>query len=380
VDSMNSSDCSWTIDVQGLIEASKLHETVVLLAEQAVRSNDRSMLAKILSQLEGHAIDEVLVKAIDRYIDFLHPGMKKIASVSAQRLPAPGELVIKFGNYPIGFINLPVNNPMRRNIVEFADFKLDAVESAQCWDPINRIFIINRDDRPDRYYSCLRELARMGAPLDRITRFTACIGLAGIGPDIDLTVLTLGGLRWIKRSLTGYPWPGRTQLNGTIGCLRSHLGVVRLAQQQGLENVLILEDDFCFTDDSASHQNALSTFFERRYSYDVCLLSTAYDGLIVPKDDLVSVTRQSCTNASGYMVSREGIPKLVDCFSKALPALIERCDPLRFAVDRCWNQFQGERFLVFKSRIGFQSPSYSDIEGVITADHEALGPSVRVNH
>jgi hypothetical protein len=371
MDSMNSSDCSWTIDVQGLIEASKLHETVVLLAEQAVRSNDRSMLAKILSQLEGHAIDEVLVKAIDRYIDFLHPGMKKIASVSAQRLPAPGELVIKFGNYPLGFSNLPVNNPMRRNIVEFADFKLDAVESAQCWDPINRIFIINRDDRPDRYYSCLRELARMEAPLDRITRFSARIGLAGIGADIDRTVLTrvafLGRLRKIKRSITGLPSPSRRQLHGQIGSLRSHLSVVRLAQQQGLDNVLILEDDFCFTDDIASHQNALTELFERRYKYDVCLLATTRHGLILPKDDLVSVTRQSCTNASGYMVSREGIPKLVDCFSKALPALIERCDPLRFAVDRCWSQLQGERFLVFKSRIGFQLPSYSDIEGVVSA-------------
>jgi hypothetical protein len=66
----------------------------------------------------------------------------------------------------------------------------------------------------------------------------------------------------------------------------------------------------------------------------------------------------------------------VECFSKSLPALIERCDPRRFAVDRCWNQFQGERFLVFKSRVGFQSPSYSDIEGVITDD--GIGASVEL--
>jgi hypothetical protein len=374
--SMHRFNSSWSIDVPRLIEASKLNETVVLLAEQAVGANDRSMLTKILWQLEGHAINELLVKATDRYIDFLHPGMKKIASVVDGRLPTAGELIIKFGNYPIGFSNLPVNNPMRRNILEFADFKFDAVESAHCWDPISRIFIINRDDRPDRYYSCLRELARMGAPLDRITRFPACIGLIGIGTVIEPIVLTrlafLGRLRKIKRSLSGYPWPSRTQLNGAIGCLRSHLAVVGLAQQQGLDNILILEDDFCFTDDIASHQNALSKFFERRYNYDVCLLSTAYDGLIVPKDDLVSITRQSCTNASGYIVSRDGIPKLVDCFSKALPALIARCDPLRFANDRCWNQCQGERFLVFKSRIGFQSPSYSDIEGVITERPDSM--------
>src|SRR5207245_2177138 len=131
---------------------------------------------------------------------------------------------------------------------------------------------------------------------------------------------------------------------------------------------IVVEDDFGFTDDIELHKKTLAEFFHRQYQFDICLLSSSKHGRIAPKDDLVSLPRQQCTNAHGYILSREGINKVVGCWSDALRSLIQTGDTLRFAVDRCWSALQGERFLVFKTGMGFQVPSYSDIEGVVSAD------------
>jgi hypothetical protein len=84
-------------------------------------------------------------------------------------------------------------------------------------------------------------------------------------------------------------------------------------------------------------------------------------------DDLVSITRQRCTNTGAYLASSAGIAKLIECFSHARERLVATGNCQRFAVDRCWVGLQGERFLVFKRRLGFQLPSFSNIEGAMTA-------------
>lgn len=342
------------IDVSALIQSSELHEVVRHLSTSAVVTNDRATLGKVLKQLEGRAVDETLLKETDHLVGFFHPGLKKVACTNIDRAAAPDELVFIFGNYPPSFGGLIINNPIRRNVLDFKHFEFDSIESNQCWDQVSRIFIINRDDRPDRFYSCLRELARMEAPFQRITRFSACVD------PFSQTRLGRLALKYI-------PKVRNKRLHATIGCLRSHLTIIQTAQEQGLDNVLVLEDDFCFTDDIQNHQDSLRQFFDRRYAFDICLLSTSKHGLIVPNDDLTSFVRQPVTSTSGYFVSREGMPKLAACFSEALRALVKSGDTERFAADRCWTELQGDRFLVFKDRLGFQSPSYSDIEGGIAA-------------
>jgi len=68
-----------------------------------------------------------------------------MAKSEPYRVPAPGELVVIFGNYPLGFRSLVVNNPIRRNVLDFWKFRFDVIESDPCWNPIDQIFIINRD-------------------------------------------------------------------------------------------------------------------------------------------------------------------------------------------------------------------------------------------
>ena len=305
--------------------------------ELANFASDPARLRSYLLALEGTAINESLVREVDGYLDVLHPGKRRVATVLIDRTPSPDEFVVILGNYNVGFDSLIVNNPAKRHLFEYENLQgmFDVVEHHPCWEGIGGIFIINRDDRPDRLYSCLRELARMGAPLDAVTRLSARIH---------------------KEHSDAF-------LNSTIGCLQSHLAAVRAARVNPRGHVLILEDDFGFTDDIRSNQMALKTFVERQYGFDVCLLATSRFGEILPKDDLVCLPRQPVTNAGGYLVSQEGLKKLEPCFDSALSDLLRTGDHLRFAADRCWAVLQGERFFTFKRRLGFQLPSFSDIEG-----------------
>ena len=193
------------------------------------------------------------------------------------------------------------------------------------------------DSRPDRFYSTLRELARVNFPLDRVVRHPGHVP----------------------------PPTGGRALDGAIGCLTSHLQVVSRARAEDHRHVLVLEDDFGFLDDIGRVRDDVAQFFARGYAYDVCLLATSKHGRIDPMDDLVSLTRQPCTNTAGHFVSRDGLGRLQACFAESLEGLKATGDIVKHAVDRCWRPLQGERFLVFKRRLGFQLPGFSDIEGEI---------------
>lgn len=295
---------------------------------------------QLLLDMEGAAVDEALIGYVDQYLSHFHAGKRRIATTNPYRQPSADELVVQFGNYPPAFEALAVHNPVRRNILDYwsVPWGFSQIEFSPCWRSVDRVFVINLDGRPDRFYSVVRELARVGVPLDRIVRFPACV----------------------------YTDADDTQVNGQVGCLTSHLQVSRIAADEGLENVLVVEDDFGFIDDVKHVESAVDAFLARQYSYDVCLLATSKFGPIEPFDDLVSMSRQKCTNTGAYFMSRAGSARLVDCFSGALDQLVATGDCLRFAVDRCWSGLQGERFLVFRRRLGFQLPGYSDIEKSVT--------------
>jgi hypothetical protein len=140
-----------------------------------------------------------------------------------------------------------------------------------------------------------------------------------------------------------------------------------MASSAGFGHVLVLEDDFCFTSDLDMHLRDLRTFFERDYEYWVCLIATSKYGAIVPKDDLLSVSLQPCTNAAGYLVSRDGLARLLRVFEEALERLKATRDAASYAADRCWAVLQPSgKFLVFRRKFGFQGSSFSDIERSIS--------------
>ncbi len=288
-----------------------------------------------LSKLCFATIDERTLAASDPFLRMIAGERKIVATPDVARVPADDEVVIVYGYFPHSFDNVVVNNPIRRHVGGFGDLPYDIVEADPRWDGIASIVIINADDRVDRYDAVMRELAMARAPLDRVRRQSAVFERNIDNPSID----------------------------GNIGCLKSHLAALHLAAPNPGEHVLILEDDFCFTSDLATHLDDLSSFVERRYDYVVCLLATSKHGRIEPRDDLVSESRQPCTNAAGYLVSGDQLDRLVAVQERALEQLVATRDLNRYAVDRYWSVLQPEgRFLVFRRKMGFQVASFSDIE------------------
>ena len=88
---------------------------------------------------------------------------------------------------------------------------------------IGKIYYINLDRRTDRREQMETELTRMGLTGERYSAIEA-------NPSI-------------------------------IGCCQSHLNVLKKAKDEGLANVLILEDDFIFIVDKNELEYQMNSFF-----------------------------------------------------------------------------------------------------------------------
>ena len=317
-----------------------MRDRLIRQAKHQVTQSEISEAFKSLGDLMYATIDEKTLDETDEILKnhILH-NYQLIATCDPNRSAHNNEHVIIYGNYPHYFDNLLLNKVSRRHVSWFWKLKHDRVESHHSWDPIDQIFIINKDSRIDRFDAILNELARARAPFDRITRISA------ITPEDD---------------------GKNTAFIGTAGCLMSHIETLQCATALGKKNFLVLEDDFTFTNDIALHLCNLKTFFSREYDYWICLLATSKYGLIVQKDDLLSYTLQPCTNAAGYLISQSGIEQLLPVWKSALSRMNKTLDYQNNAADRCWAVLQKSgKFLVFRNKMGFQASSYSNIESNI---------------
>jgi len=314
-------------------------DRIVMEAAAHMERREIAQAEAWLRRLEQTTTDAWTLEMTDPYLVPIARGRKVVASFDPSRQPAADEVVIVYGNYPHMYGNVVVNNPIRRHVADFWNFRHDEVESDHRWAGVDQIFIINVEERLDRYDSILRELASARAPFDRVTRVPA-----------------------VK------PVPGdTTALGGPIACLRSHIATLRRAQAAQYEHVLVLEDDFCFTSDLEQHLTDLAAFFERGYSYWICLLATSKHGVIAPMDDLVSASFQPVTGTAGHLVSREGVERLLPVFESAIERLQATGDCTRYTADRCWAVLQPSgKFLVFRRKFGFQVANFSDIERTIS--------------
>jgi GR25 family glycosyltransferase involved in LPS biosynthesis len=302
-------------------------------------------LCACLAGLSSLDVDAEVIDQVDKFLPLLSKNRRLIATFDENRVPNPNELIFLFGSYPHQFSNLVSNNPVKRDVIDFWKFRFDEVECSYCWDDVDVIIIINIDERFDRYYSVLRELVRLRAPLHKVRRMPATVP-----------------------SLTDLSTDEQKHLRGQVGCLLSHIAAIRMAQHIRADNALILEDDFIFNTETRVITQQISTFLSRKYDYSICLLGSSKYGERIPLDDLVSASFQAVTNSEAYFVSRNGAVELLDCFEEALRLLQENRDPRKYAIDRYWAILQdGKKFLVFTDKLGFQAPSFSNIDGRYTA-------------
>lgn len=282
----------------------------------------------LLCMFEHTYVDDHNISNTDYLLSALREGKKVVATFDIERIPEDDEIVICYGDFPLGWKNLVCCNPIQRHVKYFERIKHDVVEYDAGWNPIDAIYIINLDDRADRYIETLRELVKVNAPLHKVKRFPA-----------------------VREKSTSDP-----RINAMIGCSRSHLKVIEECINKKYSTVLILEDDFCFSDTARMDQ--FDKFFTNKYEYDICLLAASKQGKVVPLDNLLCVSSQERTTCAGYLVSSAGMSRLKDIWTKSTEELT-RTREERYSCDSAWTILQkNNRFLVFREKMGFQRPTY----------------------
>lgn len=197
-------------------------------------------------------------------------------------------------------------------------------------EDISAIVFINLDRRTDRLAEITSELAHMG--IEHAIRFSAI-----------------------------------EHIHGAVGCMLSHLEILKMARANRWHNVLIFEDDFMFVVDKDTFHGTLRSFFGTGRPYDVVMLSYNLHRS-EQVDNVVGYARKAFTSA-GYIVHNRMYDELIYLFEENATRLAT--EPQRhgvYALDTCWDILQRTReWFYLKTRIGIQRPGYSDIEKCVVA-------------
>lgn len=137
------------------------------------------------------------------------------------------------------------------------------------WAAIDRVAIVNLDQRPDRLSLLLQELALLNVPAEKIVRLAAS-----------------------------------ENVNGQLGRRQSHLEALQMAQRQGWQNYLLLEDDAVLLKQE-KHTRVLNTLLAAlpQLSWEMVLLG----GEIQHGSELKSLAgiihAQDCQKVCAYLVN-----------------------------------------------------------------------------
>lgn len=206
------------------------------------------------------------------------------------------------------------------------------------FDAFQRIYIINLPSRPDRRRAVLGDLARAGISADdpRLRVFP------GVRPD-DAGV-----------------FPSR----GAHGCYMSHLGILREALAEGLDNVLILEDDLALEPAARDPQPQLVERL-REGNWDF-----AYPGHVEGGGDPAArpawqTTQKPLVCAHFYGVNRRALPALVGYLEDCMERPAGHPDGGPMHVDGAFSMFRKRNpevvTLICMPSLGGQRSSRSDI-------------------
>ena len=174
---------------------------------------------------------------------------------------------------------------------------------------IDHLVYINLDKRPDRRLLMEQELAKLSIPNDKITRFAAIYN----------------------------------PLNG-LGCMRSHLEVLKMAKEKQWKNVWIMEDDFTFTADQEYVESALQQLFTKTPAYDAAMFAYIHKQNPIPplnKQKFPNVWRiMESQTGSSYLVAQHYYDTLIHLFEDAYHQLLYTGAHWLYANDQVWKLLQ----------------------------------------
>lgn len=251
-------------------------------------------------------------------------GKKIVATFDSTREPVENEVVVIYGNYPDWHHALPCSSKIYRHVSMFFNITHDVVEYDSSWEDVSTIYILNLEDRSDRFSDTLISLASVRAPLHRIHHYKAK-----------------------KDGLPPY-----------VGATKNHVDVVKHFVESGNEKCLILEDDIVFIDDRTVWNN-LNELSRRSYDYTICFLAISKHGERQPFDDLLSISKQECTTSSAYFLQKSTASIVLKTINEGLELMQSSGDHHHYCIDRYWAKLPG--ILFFRKKLAYQRPSFSNL-------------------
>lgn len=93
--------------------------------------------------------------------------------------------------------------------------------------------------------------------------------------------------------------------------------------------------------------------FNRSYDFDICFLSTSKYHHRCEYDDIISQSNQSCTNATGYILTKKTIDNVFNICKEGFDLYIQYPHMgYEYCIDQYWRRLQKRYF--FKKKLGFQ--------------------------
>ena len=138
-----------------------------------------------------------------------------------------------------------------------------------------------------------------------------------------------------------------TPLNGHLGCAMSHLGVLQYAKANNLEKILVLEDDFIFTENVKTVHNVFNEINNLSINqWDVVMLAYTH-GLTSQSNNLNFLkSLEYAMSSSAYMVNINYYDKLIELFSYCIKNMSKHKTTQKnhepFALDQQWLSLQKE--------------------------------------
>jgi glycosyl transferase family 25 len=165
----------------------------------------------------------------------------------------------------------------------------------------------------------------------------------------------------------------KDDVNGAIGCTKSHIECLRTAKNNGWDHILIFEDDaLLIHPEVLVHQ--VSSFLSRfnNDDWDVVLFSgNNYPPFKIEPPDCFRIS--NCNTTGCYLVCSRYYDTLIHNFEEGLQALIANPgNAMAYACDSYWKRLQcQDRWYLITPVCIIQRAGYSDIEKK-NVDYEKL--------
>lgn len=205
------------------------------------------------------------------------------------------------------------------------------------WQHIEKIVVINLDERTDRWQQAQSELQLLRVPAEKIIRFSAC-----------------------------------RNDDGALGRTLSHQQVLQMAQDQGWNNYMVIEDDVLLLKQE-KHINTFNRLLNAlpHFSWEVVLLGgQVKEGQ--PMKSLPGIIRAGdCEKVCAYLVNKPYYSTLSGQLAQEPSTLLEGR----------WRTIQASgKWLSFYPSISYQRAGFSDIEKKETDNIRFYFNKINKNH